>query len=71
DISEMAMLCRHDIVLYWANMWMASEKQFFALALLAALMAELPVDWTVGFLYDIVCQMHRSLIKWDFLPSFS
>ncbi|KAF9509132.1 hypothetical protein BS47DRAFT_1373558 [Hydnum rufescens UP504] len=59
DTSMMAMLCRHNIVLYWANMWTAGEKQFFALALLAALMAELLVDWTVGFLYDIACQMHR------------
>ncbi|KAF9503659.1 hypothetical protein BS47DRAFT_1309448 [Hydnum rufescens UP504] len=58
DTSMMAMLCHHDIVLFWANMWTAGEKQFFALALLAALMAKLPLDWTVGFLYDIACQMH-------------
>jgi len=70
DTGMMAMLCHHDIVLFWANMWTAGEKQFFALALLAALMAELPLDWTIGFLYDIACQMHRSLIKWNFLPEF-
>ncbi|KAF9520071.1 hypothetical protein BS47DRAFT_1287649, partial [Hydnum rufescens UP504] len=70
NTGMMAMLCRHDIVLFWANMWTAGEKQFFALALLAALMAELPLDWTIGFLYDIACQMHRSLIKWGFLPQF-
>ncbi|KAF9509774.1 hypothetical protein BS47DRAFT_1373454 [Hydnum rufescens UP504] len=64
----MAILCHHDIVLFWANMWTAGEKQFFALALLAAIMAKLPSDWTLRFLYDIACQMHRSLIKWDFLP---
>ncbi|KAF9506247.1 hypothetical protein BS47DRAFT_1374157 [Hydnum rufescens UP504] len=39
-------------------MWTAGEKQFFALALLAAIMAELPSDWTL------------SLIKWDFLPEY-
>ncbi|KAF9509326.1 hypothetical protein BS47DRAFT_1373527 [Hydnum rufescens UP504] len=66
----MAILCCHDIVLFWANMWTAGEKQFFALALLAAIMAELPSDWTLGFLYDIACQMHQSLIKWDFLPEY-
>ncbi|KAF9507058.1 hypothetical protein BS47DRAFT_1423787, partial [Hydnum rufescens UP504] len=70
DTGMMAILCRHDIVLFWANMWTAGEKQFFALALLAAIMAELPSDWTLRFLYDIACQMHRSLIKWDFLPEY-
>lgn len=70
DTGMMAMLCHHDIILFWANMWTSGEKQFFALALLAAVMAELPSDWTLGFLYDIACQMHQSLIKWNFLPEF-
>ncbi|KAF9503994.1 hypothetical protein BS47DRAFT_1308979 [Hydnum rufescens UP504] len=70
NMGIMAMLCCHDMVLFWANMWTASKKQFFTLALLATLMVELPSDWTIGFLYDIACQMHQSLIKWDFLAKF-
>jgi Kyakuja-Dileera-Zisupton transposase len=70
DTGMMVLLCHHDVVLFWTNMWTTSKKQFFALALLTALMAELPPDWTLQFLYDIACQMHRSLIKWEFLPEF-
>ncbi|KAF9503781.1 hypothetical protein BS47DRAFT_1369276 [Hydnum rufescens UP504] len=37
DTGLMALLCRHDIALYVANMRTAGEKQFYAFALVAAL----------------------------------
>jgi hypothetical protein len=67
DTGLMGLLCRHDHVLYIANMWTAGEKQFYALALIDALMKEVPRHWQVGLLYDIACQLHRSLIKWHYL----
>ncbi|KAF9515410.1 hypothetical protein BS47DRAFT_1277771, partial [Hydnum rufescens UP504] len=70
DTGLMALLCRHDIALYVANMRTAGEKQFYAFALVAALFKELPEWWTVGILYDIACQIHRSLLKWNFMPEW-
>ncbi|KAF9503651.1 hypothetical protein BS47DRAFT_1369373 [Hydnum rufescens UP504] len=61
DTGMMAILCHHDIVLFWANMWTAGKKQFFALALLAAIMAKLPSDWTLG---------SYMISHWDFLPEY-
>ncbi|KAF9504622.1 hypothetical protein BS47DRAFT_1263763, partial [Hydnum rufescens UP504] len=48
----------------------AGEKQFYAFALLDALLSELPGRWCIGLLYDIACQIHRSLLKWDFIPEW-
>ena len=65
DTGLMALLCRHDRLLFIANMWTAGEKQFYALALINALLSHLPPTWKVGLLYDISCQLHRSLSQWD------
>ncbi|KAF9502916.1 hypothetical protein BS47DRAFT_1374510 [Hydnum rufescens UP504] len=64
----MAGVCRHDRVVMWVNMWTPGEQQFYALALIDAIMAELPMHWQVGILYDIGCQIHRSILKWNLLP---
>jgi hypothetical protein len=63
DTGLMALLCRHDRVLWLANLTSPGEKQHYALALLQRLFQELPEDWEVGLLYDIACQIHRSIIK--------
>ncbi|KAF9503945.1 hypothetical protein BS47DRAFT_1309035 [Hydnum rufescens UP504] len=68
DTGVMAGVCRHDRVVMWANMWTPGEQQFYALALIDAIMAELPTHWRVGILYDIGCQIHRSILKWNLLP---
>lgn len=70
DTGVMACLCRHDQPLYLANMRTAGEKQFYAFALLDAILHDLPSHWHVGVLYDIACQIHRSLLKWDFIPGW-
>ena len=66
----MALLCRHDNVLWLANMTSAGEKQHYALALLKRLFSELPAMAKVGVLYDIACQLERSCKKWGFLSDF-
>ncbi|KIJ58404.1 hypothetical protein HYDPIDRAFT_48209, partial [Hydnomerulius pinastri MD-312] len=53
DTGLMAMLCRHDRVLWLVNMSSAGEKQYYALALVQKLMDHLPSDMRVGLLYDI------------------
>jgi hypothetical protein len=71
DTGLMALLCRHDRVLWLANMTTAGEKQYYALALLHKFFTHLPTSMQVGILYDIGCQLHRSCVKWDFLKEFS
>jgi hypothetical protein len=66
----MALLCHHDHPLALANLKTAGEKQFYALALISALMDSIPSHWRVGVLYDIGCQMHRTLRKWDLMPIY-
>ncbi|KAF9506407.1 hypothetical protein BS47DRAFT_1367376 [Hydnum rufescens UP504] len=66
----MALLCHHDHPLVLANLKTAGKKQFYALALISALMELIPNHWRVGVLYDIGCQMHRTLQKWDLMPEY-
>ncbi|KAJ7289894.1 hypothetical protein C8J57DRAFT_1214211 [Mycena rebaudengoi] len=54
DTGVMALLCRHDRVLWLVNMHSAGEKQFNVLVLLETLFQHLPLDITVGALYDIL-----------------
>lgn len=61
DTAIMAAVCRHDIVLFLVNMTSAGERQHYALSLIEAVFDELPDDWRVGVLYDIGCQLDRSL----------
>ena len=70
DTGLMAMLCRHDWVLWLVNMTSAGEKQHYALVLLECLFDHLPSTARVGVLYDIGCQLHRSCVKWGFLKDF-
>lgn len=63
ETGLMALLCRHDRVLWVVNLTSPGERQHYALALLRQLGQELPLDWTVGVLYDIACQLSRSIEK--------
>ena len=70
DTGLMALLCRHDNVLWLANMTTAGERQFYALALLQKLFENIPIDMTIGALYDVGCHLDRSCNKWDFLTAY-
>ncbi|KIM23141.1 hypothetical protein M408DRAFT_39264, partial [Serendipita vermifera MAFF 305830] len=70
DTGLMALLCRHDRVIFLANLVSSGEKQHYALALLDALFKELPESWKVGVLYDIGCQLHRSCDKYDLIGAY-
>lgn len=69
DTGLMAMLCRHDRVLWLVNMTSAGEKQHYALVLIKELVDNLPPSMTIGLLYDIACQLERSCIKFKFFDA--
>ncbi|KAJ7784892.1 hypothetical protein DFH07DRAFT_763508 [Mycena maculata] len=70
DTALMVLLCRHDCVLWLVNMHSAGEKKFNVLLLLETLFQHLPLNIKVGLLYDIACQLERSVLKWGFLAQF-
>lgn len=63
ETGLMALLCRHDRVLWVVNLTSPGERQHYALTLLRQLGKELPSDWMIGVLYDIACQLSRSIEK--------
>ncbi|KAJ7899941.1 hypothetical protein B0H13DRAFT_2336707 [Mycena leptocephala] len=67
DTRLMALLCRHDRVLWIVNMHSAGEKQFGVILLIERLFEHLPRKVHVGILYDIGCLLERSCLKWGFL----
>ncbi|KAJ7097513.1 hypothetical protein C8R43DRAFT_907717 [Mycena crocata] len=62
----MALLCRHDRVLWLVNMRTAGEKQYYVLVLLEMLFQHLPADICGGALRHcvpvapVVCQVWLS-----------
>ncbi|KAL1749848.1 hypothetical protein FB107DRAFT_224867 [Schizophyllum commune] len=46
------------------------EQQFYAVALMDALMDNLPCDWIVGLLYDIACQIHLSAVRYGLFSKY-
>ncbi|KZP19916.1 hypothetical protein FIBSPDRAFT_911217 [Athelia psychrophila] len=63
DTGIMALICRHDRLLFAANMTHAGERQHYALALFFKLLSQIPSDMTVGLLYIF-------MIKFGFLKEF-
>ncbi|KAJ6522619.1 hypothetical protein B0H19DRAFT_1215139 [Mycena capillaripes] len=70
NTALMALVCRHDRVLWVANMHTAGERQFYVMALMYTLFQHLPHDIRVGLLYDVACAFERSCLKWGFLSPF-
>src|SRR5260221_1422750 len=62
----MASVCHHGIPLFHVSLWTPGEQQFYAFTLLSMLLEHLPNSWKVGCLYDIGCQIHHAIHKWDF-----
>ncbi|TEB16313.1 hypothetical protein FA13DRAFT_1650797, partial [Coprinellus micaceus] len=68
DTGTMALVCRHDIPLFLANIDTPGEQQKYAVALIEKLYSLLPENATVTIFYDIGCVLERTLQKWDILP---
>lgn len=61
DTGLMALVCRHDIVLFLANVDTPGEQQKYAVALIEHLFSLIPQNATVGVLYDIGCVVQQSI----------
>lgn len=61
DRGLMALVCRHDIPLFFANIDTPGEQQKYSVALLEHLFSLIPTCATVVSLYDIGCVLDRSL----------
>ncbi|THU79970.1 hypothetical protein K435DRAFT_696684 [Dendrothele bispora CBS 962.96] len=64
------MFCPHGSCLFLVTMSSVGEKQHYILVMLQTLFNHIPKSWTVGFLYDIACQVERSCWKWGFLAEY-
>ncbi|KAG6914344.1 hypothetical protein DXG01_000923 [Tephrocybe rancida] len=68
DGRLMALVCRHDIPLFLANIDTPGEQQKYTVALAEHLFSLLPPEATVIILYDVGCILDRSLDSYEFLP---
>ncbi|KAG6863081.1 hypothetical protein C0991_008337, partial [Blastosporella zonata] len=60
DGGVMALVCRHNIPLFLANIDTPGEQQKYAAALIQHLYSHLPATATVAALYDVGCVLDRS-----------
>ncbi|KAG1779248.1 hypothetical protein EV702DRAFT_1214244 [Suillus placidus] len=67
DTGIMALICRHDIPLFFANIDSPGEQQKYSVALLQHFFSLLPPEATVIALYDVGCVLARTLSKYDIL----
>ncbi|KAG0697549.1 hypothetical protein DFH29DRAFT_1003608 [Suillus ampliporus] len=68
DTGIMALICRHDIPLFFANIDSPGEQQKYSVALIEHLFTLLPPQATVVTLYNVGCVLARSLSKFEILP---
>ena len=61
DTGLMALVCRHDIPLFFANVDTPGEQQKYAVALIEHIFSLLPDQTTVTVYYDVACVLARSL----------
>lgn len=61
DTGLMALVCRHDIPLFLANVDTPGEQQKYAVALIEHFFTLVPSESTVACLYDVGCALDRSL----------
>ena len=59
----MALICRHDIPLFLANINTPGEQQKYSVALIEHLFSLIPANATVSVLYDVACVLDRTLHK--------
>jgi hypothetical protein len=69
DTGVMALVCRHDIPLFFTNIDTPGEQQKYSVALLKHFFTHIPKNATVACLYDIGCVLDRSLQLVSYPPS--
>ncbi|KAJ2936344.1 hypothetical protein H1R20_g751, partial [Candolleomyces eurysporus] len=68
DGGVMALVCRHDIPLFLANIDTPGEQQKYPIALIKHLFSLIPGDATVMVQYDVGCVVDRSREQFQILP---
>ncbi|TFK54454.1 hypothetical protein OE88DRAFT_1624486 [Heliocybe sulcata] len=68
DTGVMALVCRHDVPIFLANIDTPGEQQKYALALISHLFAYLPARALIRVLYDVACVVERSIELYNLLP---
>jgi hypothetical protein len=68
DTGIMALICRHDIPLFFANIDSPGEQQKYSVALLQHFFSLLPPEATVIALYNVGCVLARTLSKVRYDP---
>lgn len=63
DTGVAALVCRHGIPIFFANIDTPGEQQKYAIALIIRVYSELPPQATGAFLYDIGCVLDVSVNK--------
>lgn len=63
DTGVAALVCRHGIPIFFANIDTPGEQQKYAIALIRRVFSELPPEATGAFLYDIGCVLDVSINK--------
>lgn len=69
DTGVMAIICRHDIPLFFANIDTPGEQQKYSVALIEHIFSLLPPQATVVVLYDVGCVLDRSLAQVGLPPN--
>ncbi|PLW08921.1 hypothetical protein PCANC_24884 [Puccinia coronata f. sp. avenae] len=59
DTGLMGCCCRHDSVIYMANIYKSGEKRSLPLALLQKVFSSIEPERQVGILYDIGCSLEK------------
>ncbi|KIM65573.1 hypothetical protein SCLCIDRAFT_112809, partial [Scleroderma citrinum Foug A] len=67
DTSIMALICRHDIPLFFANIDTPGEQQKYSIALISHLFSLLPCQANVVVLYNVGCVLACSLTRFSIL----
>ncbi|KAI6028169.1 hypothetical protein EDC04DRAFT_2869155 [Pisolithus marmoratus] len=65
----MALICHHDIPLFFANIDTPGKQQKYSIALIKHLFSLLPPQANVIMLYDVGCVLSHSLDQYDILNS--
>ncbi|KIK80791.1 hypothetical protein PAXRUDRAFT_36082 [Paxillus rubicundulus Ve08.2h10] len=68
DTGLMALICRHDIPLFLANIDSPGEQQKYSVVLITHLFSLLPPQATVVVLYDVGRVLSRTLSLYNILP---
>ncbi|EJD40498.1 hypothetical protein AURDEDRAFT_30569, partial [Auricularia subglabra TFB-10046 SS5] len=68
DKGLCAIVCRHDVPLFYCNIDTPGEQQKYALGLLIWLMLHLPDNFTMMNLYDIGCVADKVVKSYEIMP---